>query len=312
MHTMPIFYYNSTVMLVDDDEMFTRALSNILRDKYITKSFNNPKVGLAYYQNKDSLYASCSLLKPDTGHDRYDAINYVPVGLNIADLQRLNANPARKDEISVLIVDYDMPEMNGVELCRRLAGYSVKKILLTGMATISIAIDALNKGEIDCYLTKGSEKLAEEIHYHVNMLMNKYYSDLTAPLLSHLEADNKLALSDPKFVEYVNDNYLSQSACEYSLIDKNGSLVIREDDQTRYLIVQTEKSMDNFVELNDDVADATPYLDSVKARESIPFFGVGAECWQFPVSEWSEHFYEPIRLTGREEYYLAVIDEAAI
>ena len=47
-------------------------------------------------------------------------------------------------EVSVVVVDYFMPEMDGVTFCRRLNNPSIGKILLTGRAEDSVAIEAFN------------------------------------------------------------------------------------------------------------------------------------------------------------------------
>ena len=60
------------------------------------------------------------------------------------------------DEVSVLVSDYDMPEMNGAQLCgqaRRLRPDTVR-ILLTGRRTLETAIDGINQGEIFRFIGK--------------------------------------------------------------------------------------------------------------------------------------------------------------
>ncbi len=305
---MPVFYHKSTLMIVDDDEIVLKAVSKFFQKKFIIKPFINPLECIDYYKNNISALSGRYFIKADVGHEYYNVANYAPVNLDMENIYRLSSDPERHSEISILVVDYNMPGINGIELCNRLSAYPVKKILLTGMASIDIAIDALNKGIIDCYLTKGSENLVDQLNYYVNFLSKKYYDNLTKPILSHLEADNRLPLSDSVFVDYVNKHYLSEKMYEYTLIDKNGSLIlIDEDGKVNYLIVHTEKSLHDFIELNDDVCEADSHLKAIKNREKVPFFGVGAECWQFPVTEWDKYFFEPVLLKGRENYYISII-----
>jgi len=59
-------------------------------------------------------------------------------------------------DISVLVSDYDMPEMTGAQLAghaRRLRPETVR-ILLTGKRTLETAIDGINQGEIFKFLNK--------------------------------------------------------------------------------------------------------------------------------------------------------------
>ena len=54
-----------------------------------------------------------------------------------------------------------MPPMKGIDLCRELAGYPVKKIMLTGEANEKFAVGAFNEGTIDGFLSKKEENFSE-------------------------------------------------------------------------------------------------------------------------------------------------------
>src|SRR5512138_939919 len=59
-------------------------------------------------------------------------------------------------DISVLVSDYDMPEMTGAQLAghaRRVRPETVR-ILLTGKRTLEAAVDGINQGEIFKFLNK--------------------------------------------------------------------------------------------------------------------------------------------------------------
>lgn len=57
---------------------------------------------------------------------------------------------------SVVITDYDMPVMNGVEMLRRASAKAdVKhKILMTGYRDLDIAVQAINEAQVDYILLK--------------------------------------------------------------------------------------------------------------------------------------------------------------
>lgn len=60
------------------------------------------------------------------------------------------------DEISVLVSDYEMPEMTGAQLAghaRRVRPETVR-VLLTGRRTLETAVDGINQGEIFRFLNK--------------------------------------------------------------------------------------------------------------------------------------------------------------
>lgn len=73
-----------------------------------------------------------------------------------------------KDEVAVLISDYDMPEMTGAQLAghaRRVRPETVR-ILLTGQRSLETAIDGINQGEIFRFLNKpfSNDQLRGAVH----------------------------------------------------------------------------------------------------------------------------------------------------
>jgi len=72
------------------------------------------------------------------------------------------------DDVSVVVSDYEMPEMTGAQLAgqaRRLRPETVR-ILLTGKRTLEIAMDSINQGEIFRFLSKpfDNEQLSAAVH----------------------------------------------------------------------------------------------------------------------------------------------------
>jgi CheY-like chemotaxis protein len=76
--------------------------------------------------------------------------------------------------VDLLLTDLDMPEMNGLELVRRVRRSfpDVVRILLTGHASLDSAIQAINEGEVHRYLRKpwGKAELRECIRQAVDRL----------------------------------------------------------------------------------------------------------------------------------------------
>ncbi|MCG5076854.1 response regulator [Paraburkholderia tagetis] len=64
------------------------------------------------------------------------------------------ADANRFSEVAALVVDYDMPGQDGLEFLASLKDANCTRILLTGTANESHAVDAFNAGLIDFYLKK--------------------------------------------------------------------------------------------------------------------------------------------------------------
>jgi PAS domain S-box-containing protein len=76
----------------------------------------------------------------------------------------------KRDRFDVIISDYYMPGMNGIELLKKLksAGDTTPYILFTGRGTEDVAIDALNNGA-SFYLKKGGDPKSQFVEL-VNMI----------------------------------------------------------------------------------------------------------------------------------------------
>lgn len=304
MHRLPVFYCRSSIMMLDDDVLFMKALSQLLESKRSVRAFSNPSDCLLAYKEKNDENICNQILKYDDSSFVGDAV----INVSLQKISALENHVLQQNAVSVIIVDYHMPDMNGIDFCRELNGYPVKKILLTGAASIDEAINALNEGIIDCYLTKGDGSMVDNLNKYVALLESKYYLDLTAPLMSCLEAGSPLPLTDASFIDKLNQFIFENDIVSYALIDRNGSLILRDvNEKPYYLIVHTQRSLSEFIKLNDDVPDAENYLALVEKKEKIPFFGIGRECWEFQVDEWHQHFYSAETLDGRERYYYAFL-----
>ena len=61
-----------------------------------------------------------------------------------------------REPFDVILSDYAMPRMNGVDLLRRarLVCPGALRILLTGQPDLAVAVDAINRGEVYRFMTK--------------------------------------------------------------------------------------------------------------------------------------------------------------
>jgi CheY-like chemotaxis protein len=304
MKALPLVYYPTAVNWVDDDILFLKTISQAVKSERPPQTYLTPTECLLRLQYQTPVLANLPLFKSYVNHDEYGMNHHIPLDADLLAVSSLRNNADRFNDISVVVVDYHMPGMTGIELCRELQGQPVKKILLTGAADQQqLAIEAFNEKIIDCFLHKDNPNLVSELQSFVCLLSQEYFRDLTQPLLAHLEVENKLPLTDPIFIQFFHEWCRTNKILEYYLIDKNGSyLAIDEVGKTRYLIVHTDKTLDAFTELH-DAAEVASLLDDVIKRQKIPFFGVAKEAWEFDTKDWPEHFYTSLMLDGKERYY---------
>lgn len=101
-----------------------------------------------------------------------------------------------KKPIDVIVADQDMPGMNGIELLTKVHLHhpAAVRIMLTGNATVEVAIEAINKGAITRLLTKpcDPDELVLTIH---QALIQKDLKDEAGQFVS-IENKRTIALGD--------------------------------------------------------------------------------------------------------------------
>jgi CheY-like chemotaxis protein len=309
MGNLPIFYYPSTVAWLDDDETIICAIKELFeKNKLIT--FTKPLDCLNYFNKYESPLKKTTFLKGLIGDDYYETVNHSPVDLNVPDLHKIHSYPERHKEITVLLVDYNMPEINGIELCKQLKSQPVKKILLTGQASLQEAVSAFNENLIDRFIRKDSLTLAQDILNYVDELEKEYFRENTRGMLDHLETENRLPLSDPAYIKFFNEICADQNIKEYLLMDKHGSMILIDGNNRRInLVIHTDRTLDSFTHQYTDEPEVSIIMEIIKERKVIPFFGIGKESWEFETRDWTQYLYKPKTFIGREKYYYAFVTE---
>ena len=57
------------------------------------------------------------------------------------------------------------------------------------------------------------------------------------------------------------------------------------------------------MELYEESVEEYQFIDAIKNREKIPFFGAGKEAWQFEIKEWTDYLYPAQQFMGKRRYY---------
>lgn len=306
---LPIFYYPTTILSVDDDQLFLDAISYIISPDNPIVKFNNPHGCLTHLKNYVPPLTKLSLLIDCIDHDLHDTVNHSIVDFNVPALYQLKNYKEKTDEISVIIIDYDMPGMNGIEFCRSIKHLPMKKILLTGAVDHEAAVIAFNDNIIDRFIRKDSPTLAEELKLYIKALEQQYFFEQTQALSGHLESYKKMPFSDPVFANFFEEVCNRKHIHEYILVDKHGSVAMRDvNDNNFCLIIHTDESLDLFLQSNEEEIDKS-FLEDIYSKKKIPFFGIGKEAWEYEPDVWGKYLYMAKMLQGRKtNYYYSIIE----
>lgn len=303
MKSAPLIYYPSTINWIDDDSHFLKAISTSVKTNHSTKTYQCAIQCLTDLKKNTPTLLKHDLFTASENNDNYGLNQHIPTDINLSVLPKLRQDKERYNEVSVVIVDYNMPGMDGLDFCRELKDSPIKKILLTGLMNNEAAVQAFNEGIIHCFLQKDSPTLANDLEMFINQLSLDYFTETTKPLITHLSRNKSVPQTDLSFVKLFDKWKILNEITEYYIFDTNCSVLgYDKNGLEHHLVIHTDKSLDAFTELHDDT-NLDSILTRIKNRNAIPFFGVGKESWEFETSEWEKHLLNPSIIEGNCRYY---------
>ncbi len=148
---LPLFKTQPTIVFIDDDERLLQTLNNCFAHKYKIITFSDPIKALQYLQSIEQIK-----------QNKFNLVENKDVLLNFYNdvlLTQINFDDINKfipiinQQISLIIVDQNMPEISGLEICKQITN-NIKKILLTGSDDLNLAIEAFNQQIIHAHIKK--------------------------------------------------------------------------------------------------------------------------------------------------------------
>lgn len=308
MKALPLFYYPSTWVWVDDDSVLLNTMSKVFSAHNNIVSFSSAEECLSYFRNYQPITNQYSFLAINQEDENYGATQQSAMSFDLSLIIELANNPKRHNEISVMVIDYNMPEESGFSLAQKI-DTCIPKILLTGNTEEQKAIEGFNNNLINRFVHKSESEMIRKLDMYLNTLTKDYFQKLTKPLLTCLETEKKSPLSDPIFIEFFERHCKENNIQEYYLIDREGSFLCVDDKGNHScLVVHTDSSLENWIELyEEDARLIASEIDAVKQRNKIPFFGIDQEAWQVESPTWPNYLYDARLVNGRSRYFCATV-----
>ena len=268
---LPLFSFPTKVVLVDDDPDFLNDLEVFLdKDTASYLTFNSAKKGLDFLNDEATFLSDSNYVLEDQDSYEWGKQSFF---LNFDNIKNIALEPSRVDQLSIVIVDYNMPGMDGLELLKSINNSMVKKILLTGEADEATAIEAFNKGLIDKFIRKQDPDLISKVNDAISELQRAAFVDISSEIMpaKYLANNNPIYKNAPKLEAFFYDTLNAHNIVEFYLVDSQGSfLLIDKDRNTKGFFVRTEDQVRAFEEeiLGEAEIDQT-VINSILDRSKI-------------------------------------------
>lgn len=303
---IPLCFYPTQIVFVDDNPDFLDALSMAFSTQFNVRTFNNTETALAYineYQREADLVANDGKPKPQGDSDAW--VKRVLTHQNTKRFDEL-----RIKEVSVLIVDYSMPGMNGIEFCERINNPSLKKILLTGYATPADAVRAFNNNTIHYFLKKNDASMLQDLEAAINQLQHAYFNELSSSLKAEAIDSGTPFFADPKLAHYFEQACESLGVTEYYYLTNPSRFALRTREGTNLAcIIYTEEDIAEHLQiLKEENAPKTLY-SAIESHEFVPLFKTADGFYEPGMSDPSTSIYPAVHVAGIVNYYCAIIED---
>jgi CheY-like chemotaxis protein len=309
-NTLPPYYHPTTICFVDDNYSFLRSLSLDLPNSWSFISFLSPEEALAAVNAPDTL---SPLVDRCFSMDR-SSPNTPVIHFNLSALEQEIKLVERFRRISVLLVDYAMPNMDGLEFCAKVKNKHIQKALLTGVADEKTAVAAFNEGIIDRYIPKASLTSLNYVIPHVESLKQAYFTQYTARLSANLALNPPAFLTEPKIQPYFQQIVDQHNIVEFYLTgEPYGYLMLRGDGSIIRLVVLSQAELDEQIQVAQRYNAPSRLLAELKAGKQMGYlYEHPADYLGHEDYPWAELFMPAHKITGSHTWYLGVAENPPV
>lgn len=301
------YYYPTTVLMVDDNQRFLENFSMQLDEQLAVVFDNSARRALEFIhdrQNAVPLDQRCFSWQNSNDSDAN------VFRLDVALIEQEISNPRRYADLSVVIVDYDMPEMLGLEFCEQINNTRLKKILLTGVGDEKVAVSAFNDGIIDRFLLKSDPDITRKINQTIADLQRQYFSEVSRFLQGSLMLKSPEFLFDQAFSDYFFTLLRRLNIVEYYYVeDPDGFLLVSESGELKRLLVHSEKSLQKSLFRINRFNPPDAVRKDIGRGKLVPWL------WSSPDDfdeddpfDWQEFLHPATRIQSRQDWYCALAE----
>ncbi|MFM0033376.1 response regulator [Paraburkholderia strydomiana] len=260
----PPVFYPATVVFVDDNDSYLDALRRFFPDTFTNLFFTRPQAALAFirqHARENSLeFASASACLSEPGVERF---------VETSSERDVVARPSRFEEVAAVVVDYDMPGMNGVEFLSSISHLRCAKVLLTGVANETVAVKAFNAGIVDLYLRKTDADSANRLAYFLKDARNRHCSESGWLALG----ENGMTYCDPRTRKVIDEVVAAEGIVEYYWRpEQNAILMFDRAGNPSVFVAWAENDWISQGEIVADEGGPAELLGQLAVREVMPLF----------------------------------------
>lgn len=307
---IPPCYFPTTVFFVDDSTDFLQNLSLQLDSNLAFQLFDSPINALKILNGGGTRGSFVDRLFSRHHHGDDAPSSHHVINVNLDKVHREIYNEFRFEQVSVAVVDYDMPSIDGLEFCRRIKNPAIKKVLLTGKADEKIAVQAFNQGIIDRFIRKQDDQVISTLNQAIAELQRAYFAQTERMLSDALTIGKHAFLRDAQFAGRFAEICEELRIVEYYLCSwPDGMLMVDAEGTATLLIVADEEYLRSQYEVAYEQGAPDDLLNVLKSNEVVPYFWKSRGYYHSEWPAWRPFLYPATEFKGEQWYWYTLVKD---
>ncbi|MBY0545053.1 MAG: response regulator [Gammaproteobacteria bacterium] len=299
-----LFSYPTTTLLVDDNEIFLSTITAALSAQHLCIVESNPVKALQIVnQNKQEHNLHFNNQPKKDLEDILAENDLISQSTLTQEFVNLSQLLNRQQKITTIILDHDMPEMDGFLFARNLCKEDISIIMLTGKASHELAVEAFNRGIIDKFLLKDSPNLKLILSQHIEDAKHNFFYKQTRKLAYN--TDLYTLLFSTEFSKFFSKIIVQYKVTEYYLLNTNGSyLFITEKNEPLIFTFMPESELNYYKDIAEGNNSKRTLIEKLNAGFIPCFYG---DETNLPITEWHNILCLSDKLIiNNQQYYFSV------
>ncbi|MDX8400742.1 MAG: response regulator [Gallionellaceae bacterium] len=308
---LAVYQHPVLTVLLDDSQNFLDSLTFQFDPLLSHKNFTNPQKAINFLRLAYQHAAIHDNEPIRVGYDEQaDSLEQRLATINLDPIYRTVTNKQRFEIPAVLVIDYSMPQMSGIEFCEAIRELPCKKILLTGHADEGVAVDAFNRKLIDRFIGKGDRRALELLETGILELQREYFLTKTNTLKDLLSRHTYIFLTDPAVAALVSELSERYKFVEYYLFpNPDGVLFFDVDGNATLMVLATQQSFITQFEVAQDQGAPIELLAALQEFRLLPFFSDTGGMYLGEIGDdWLQYCLPPQICRGQQDYYWALFE----
>ena len=238
---VPLLKFPVSVMLIEDDPDFANTLSNLMKEEaffHFETSLPKP----ACLKNLNGI--DCAL--EDLFYGDEPKVGVFTTEIHLYQLQKLKEKLKRF--YPVIISDYYLGFLNGLEIFAEIQDVSPQKLLITGAADEILAIQAFNKGQIQGFLKKQIPDFAEALKSEILRNIDRFFLNLSEKIAGSSLRGMHSLLEQEDFKIFFNNFIDQKKVQEFYALDGMGSYLLVSPEGREIFHISSQEELQDLSE----------------------------------------------------------------